>query len=524
MAKNTNRVASAFAYVAALVLATGAWAAHWEMYSNNPVTYAKEIFGGEDPASTGLTLRVDNAETTDDDTTATIENDEGTSIDLKLYLPNDGSMSVGDGSELEVTFKLTGASFGQAVNWTDIVVVGDNFAKVGGSQKDGRRNDTSVTLKVTYGNDAGNAQDIEDNTIVGEEKMAVDTGYFIRFDLGSIVGYAGAGSVTASMEARVTDGPDNNFPTTAVVREAVAAVAAVEASDGVEAVLAVPAVIGTSGTVATSGAAVTFVAADGSDAGQIDLDERGKLDGATKLEVASLSYDTDQKAVEADGKTSFSDGKGAQANIHITVSGMVRDTDTIWFDQDNDSKMGAKESLSITNGVASKSFRLSNVDAAGSSVYFEPDADTPMSAGEIEAMFAVEYDDASAVDPDAEMASVELEYSGITMEARAYAIPNPGMNDIGNVRIKCEADGDSMCTVFLDCNEQDGTPHFEELGSTIAAGATMVLQAGPIAEVLGVDEWAGRLSCDIWSDENVSAQVLVRSAESLINNTYISGD
>ena len=60
MAKNTNRAASAIAYVAALVLATGAWAAHWEMYSNNPVTYAKEIFGGDDPGSTGLTLRVDD--------------------------------------------------------------------------------------------------------------------------------------------------------------------------------------------------------------------------------------------------------------------------------------------------------------------------------------------------------------------------------------------------------------------------------------------------------------------------------
>ena len=63
MARNTNRVASAFAYVAALGLATGALAAHWEMTVNNPVTYATEIFGGDDPASTGLTLAVDNEAT-----------------------------------------------------------------------------------------------------------------------------------------------------------------------------------------------------------------------------------------------------------------------------------------------------------------------------------------------------------------------------------------------------------------------------------------------------------------------------
>ena len=111
MAKNTNRAASAIAYVAALVLATGAWAAHWEMYSNNPVTYAKEIFGGDDPGSTGLTLRW----TMRPRRTMTVpllssRTTTGTSIDLKLYLPNDGSVSVGDGSELEVTFSLKGGA------------------------------------------------------------------------------------------------------------------------------------------------------------------------------------------------------------------------------------------------------------------------------------------------------------------------------------------------------------------------------------------------------------------------------
>ena len=63
MAKNTNRAASAIAYVAALVLATGAWAAHWEMYVKNPVTYAKEVFGGDDPTAGGVTLKEDVTDT-----------------------------------------------------------------------------------------------------------------------------------------------------------------------------------------------------------------------------------------------------------------------------------------------------------------------------------------------------------------------------------------------------------------------------------------------------------------------------
>ena len=126
---------------------------------------------------------------------------------------------------------------------------------------------------------------------------------------------------------------------------------------------------------------------------------------------------------------------------------------------------------------------------------------------------------------------VDLEYAGIDMHARAYAIPQPdlmdtGMTDVGNVRIKCHAEGASTCTVFLDCDEQDGSRHFEEIGDTIDAGATTVLQSADIAGLLpDLDggTWNGRLSCDVFSDEEVSVQVLVRSrsGQPLINNTYI---
>ena len=528
MAKNTNRAASAIAYVAALVLATGAWAAHWEMYSNNPVTYAKEIFGGDDPGSTGLTLKVDDATTTDDDgTPLIIEDDEGTSIDLKLYLPNDGSASVGDGSELEVTFSLKGgARFGQAVNWTDIVVVGDDFAKVGGSQKDGRRDDASVTLKVMYGDEDGNADaiDIQENPAAGM-KTAKDTGYFIRFDLGSIQRYAGVGSVTASAEFRVTDGPDNNFPAGDLVdRDAVKGVAEV-LEDNIVTTPAVVAVIGTSGMVARSAQAVTFTGADGVQ-GNIDLVNRANLDGATQVAVGSISHTPNNDAVEADGKTVFADGKGMDADIHIRVEGSVRDTDMVYFDLPDpddegksNKKMDDKEDLSITDGVATGSFRLTN-----GTVYYVPDGETPMSAGDLEATFTVEYDASSVKDPGAVKGGAELKYSGVDQKARAYAIPNLAHADEGNVRIKCEETGDTKCTVFLDCNEQDGTPRFGELDTVINAGATRHMTSEAIAGLFeDLDDWTGRLSCNVLSAHDVSVQVLVRSEGSLINNTYVDG-
>ena len=64
----------------------------------------------------------------------------------------------------------------------------DDFQKVGGSQVDGRRGDNSVTFKIHVP-----AGDIE---YTGAGAMGGQTGHFIRMDLGSLNGYAGAGAVT----------------------------------------------------------------------------------------------------------------------------------------------------------------------------------------------------------------------------------------------------------------------------------------------------------------------------------------
>ena len=515
MAKNTNRAASAIAYVAALVLATGAWAAHWEIYVDNPVTYAKEIFGGDDPADLDLTLTTDNIATD-----APVDVDEQTSVAVKLWL-EDGQ-SVAADSELEVTFTLTGGIFGQAVNWTDLSAetggdgVGSvgNLMKKGGSQQGGAAGDASVSLRVL----------VPDARTINGPSGGGNTGAFVRLDVKSLegaAGLAGAGTVTVAAAMRVTSGPDLNFPTMLVKRDEVKAVTA--APDAVPPVVAVEYVRGTSNMIANSALAVTFTGAGGT-TGNIDLANRAKLAApATKVGVASLSYVKNTDAKEADGKASFSASDGAAANITVTVSGMVRDTDTVYFDQDMDGKPGAKEGLDIADGVATKSFRLSNA-GSGATVYFVPDGTTNMTAGRLNASFAVEYDATSVVNPGAKTGGANLVYNGVESKARAYAIPNPGMNDIGNIRIKCEAGGTAMCTIFLDCNEQNGMGHFGELGSEIPAGATMVLQADGIAEVLEVDEWDGRLSCDVLSSNPVSVQVLVRSGNSLVNNTYISGD
>ena len=62
--------------------------------------------------------------------------------------------------------------------------------------------------------------------------------------------------------------------------------------------------------------------------------------------------------------------------------------------------------------------------------------------------------------------------------------------------------------------------HFGDAGE-IARGATLHLMSQGVADVLGVDTWEGRLACDVLSSDAASAQVLVRSGDALVNNTYV---
>ena len=150
-----------------------------------------------------------------------------------------------------------------------------------------------------------------------------------------------------------------------------------------------------------------------------------------------------------------------------------------------------------------------------------------MTDGSLGATFAVEYDDEEAVTPMAVSGDVDLEYSGIYMHARAYAIPavlivmQTGMTDLGNVRIKCHAEADLQV---------HGVPRLRRAGRDAALRRNWerrsmrtpltvldIRQISPRYWRKVIPAWeerepgTGRLSCDVFSDEKVSVQVLVRN-------------
>ena len=503
MAKNTNRVASAIAYVAALGLATGVSADNWELDVENPVTYAQEIFGGDDVAGMDLTLHPDDA--------STLTTREGTHIVLTLHL--DDGVTAGVNSEAEVTIALENAVFGQVVQWNDIDVAGD-LDKVDGSQEGGRSQESSVTVAV------------EATADIPAPAGGGATAASIRLYVGSLekaTVLADGDPVTAGATVRITGGPQANFPVAVQLGVAAGADGVLGTGDDV---------LTTTDAIAKTKLALEFEADDGDDGlagagildarAQISLEDRTMLAAGADVELATVNI-TAGTQVEADGETVFADGDGSEADIDITITGALRDTDAVYVDLNADQVIDDGEAIDITEGVGWGSFRLADVPS-GTMIRYVPDGETPMKRGEFSTSFAVNYDAESAIDPAPVSASANTYYAGVDTEARAYAIPNAGTtNDIANVRFTCESAGSAACTVFLDCNGQDGEAYFGELGSTIAAGATTVLQAEAIGEVLDIDAWAGRLSCDVLSGNDVSVQVLVRSGGSLINNTYVDG-
>ena len=391
-----------------------------------------------------------------------------------------------------MTFTISGAAFGQGINWTDIDT-GSDLTKVAGSIGNGRAGDSSVTVKIGTTGVTGTT---------GAESNATVTLY-----IGSLEGAAGLASgdasVTASASVIVTAGGSSNFP------------------NKVE----TPAT--SSNVIADSEKAWTLGFRSVRLLGWINLeDHRTKLvpvfasDSSTLATIGLLGG---SEPKEADGKTFFRSGAGSRANIYVNVSGMIRDTDTVFVDLDRDGKISAGEGLDIANGAASKSLRLRQFTTGDRPVYYTPGGETDLKPGIFNTKISMEYDDASLVDPEAVSYVSQLAYY---FQVRTYAIPNAASNDIPNVRITCEADGGrvisgiqipgDMCMVFLDCNGEDGMEYLGELGSTVGAGETRVLRAADIGEALGIDSWAGCLSCNVLSYyHKVSVQVLVRQDQAL---------
>ena len=255
---------------------------------------------------------------------------------------------------------------------------------------------------------------------------------------------------------------------------------------------------------------------------------------------------------QTDGRE-FSIGRGGegQGDLMVSVTGDFRDGDTVWLEHDGASGAGAREMLDLQDdGSMTGTFALNDVAGNARAVagddgemdreegiatrglFYAPNGDDGLRPGTFRSSFAVDFDSDDVRDKGWRRTSGAADDPGeftttftiVEDTKHAYAIPELGATDEGNVRIKCEVA--TECTVYLECDDTAGTSRFGRLDAPIDGRSTETLNAAAIADALdfGDDGWEGSLSCTVYSTRAITVQVLVRSADVLVNQTYIEND
>ena len=469
MARNTNRVASGIAYVVALGLAIGASAAHWDIRSFGSVTYATEVFGADADQELDLVTK--------DDTDTTMH-DERTRVELVLVKPKDNPDTdgrdesiVSNKSQVLVTIDLLGATFGNTVQINDFELSGvDNddpvaWEIVSGSKVEGRAGASSVSVgikAVGLGLDAGfnNEQDNSDTDNI------IDANTFHDFSLNTLpkvtlmipaiknaVGLATAKAkvtVTAKVKLVGTSGiAVEDFPIVVVGPQVMDNPMTTDVDESIDMETMKAAYSAPVGTIAESATALMF-ATSAAGAGSIDLPDRTVLAAKAKsMQLGGLSVTEAETPPMAADLEPFSLAEGGKADIDITVTGGVRSDDQVFFDLDRDKTMDDGEELDIDDGEATGNFRLDDAGDLPGWVHYVPGGGDDMSRTTFSTQFAIEFDSAAGA-PTLKPVVADLGYAGVSLEARAYAIPKPGSTDMGNVRIRCETSDIKGCHAYLE--------------------------------------------------------------------------
>lgn len=252
-----------------------------------------------------------------------------------------------------------------------------------------------------------------------------------------------------------------------------------------------------------------------------------------QLKIADVTVEHNMGVAQSDGAP-FSvanepgrrnDGDGAGV-LMVTVAGDFRDGDMVFWDNGNgkyDAGMEVDTMLDMSAGMASTEFGLDEIPLnAMNNIYYVPNGKDPLRSGSIATSFVVEFSNATNIPPTPGGSRSELNYLGARDALLAYAIAPPSNPDDSNVRVRC--DKSTPCQVYFACDGADGMGYFGKMDDKIGARMVHTLSAMELAEIIGADDadFAGRMSCEVIGS-SISVQVLTRSGDALVNNTYVGG-
>ena len=502
-------------------------------------------------------------------TAADVEIDyDGTPPQLQIiYTPTTPELlEIEEGDVLEVTITLANAKFGENVNRRDLSIgyastVTGCTAQYAEDTDGGTQGESSVTFEVAANADcAGTTGNIT-----------------FTFSLPTLEGLSTSGSsVYATVETSAGGGSgwkdtgesDTVVPAACSDDSSMARTACIELENGRLRMLGEAAenMAQPNVTLISYAAGLTFTPASGGER-NIDLaggrrsfealpPHRGGtlgFPGSVRIGVTTAAACTTDDPIPAgctlqsDG-SEFSVGRGGEGRgaLKVSATGDFNTGDTMWLEFAAPFGPSAREMLDLQeDGSMLGEFALSDVvgnarAAAGAEgdrdreegvatrlLVYLPNGENGLRPATFRSSFMVDFDSDDVRDKDWASDSTPdftTSYTLVEDTQHAYAIPELGATDEGNMRIKCEVA--TECTVYLECDDTAGNSRFAQLGDAIGGRSTRTLNAEAIAEELnfGDDGWEGSLSCIVYSTREISVQVLVRSAGTLVNQTYIEKD
>ena len=553
MAKLMIKAAGLFALTVAY--ATGAWAAcptgavpgstdpvegQVEVCVAQSPTYARDLFG---PDSGDIVLSYDfkGAEKRTMVggvvTRCTPEGDNGPKVVIEL--PDE----VPAGSKAEITYTLIGATFAQRVSNNDVVAKHHSGDITADTIEGGAPGDNEVIFEVTVNDGAaldyhadwdpdGEGTDCSGDRGEHAHPDGADGKAILVFNVPPLT-EASAAITGAGVAVRVFVDPTSGFlrfPSRTQTLPPPVASAPRPEDAGVRRLLK-----------ASTKSALTLGVVQG-DSGTINPESRAVLQVSSaiplplkrqQLKVGTLTISTDPTVLESDG-TVFSldnltgrrdDGDGA-GSLLVSSTGDFREGDMVFWDGNNNAKYDAgldfDTVFEIDGGVATADFALDEVDVDSRGVIYVPNGEDPLRSGSIATVFSAEYVLSTNVTPGAKYSRSDLNYAGAEDALLAYAIAPPSNPDDSNIRVRC--DKSTPCQVYFACDGADGAGYFGKMDGMIGARMVDTINAMELADVIGAEDedFAGRLSCEVIGS-GISVQVLTRSGDSLVNNTYVGG-
>ena len=250
------------------------------------------------------------------------------------------------------------------------------------------------------------------------------------------------------------------------------------------------------------------------------------------LRVGSLSVTLNSGSrilrSEADAVSGSTLNSALGGTADVTVQGPFQDGDMVLLGA-NQRADGAKVFDRGAAGTMTTSVALGAV--SGTPVIYVPGGVDDLTPGIFQASLALDFNDplsaSGRVAGAAGASNGTLSYANVTTKAYAYGIVRGGGLESSFLRVGCIGTPNTtrtgVCSVFLDCAGQDGTPYFGQLES-VPNGGTMVFNSATIAGALAGGGWGnGRGRCDLLSDGNLEVQHMIRSGGIQVNNSVVIG-